>query len=67
MIVFTLLLVVLTSDGTVTTSSRNYPTADECEMAAEAARDAAALAFDILDVGTVCVKSDFSKELKPRA
>lgn len=66
LVVFTLVLVIL-SDGGTTSYSRDFQTLDACEMAEAAAHDAATRAIGVLDVGTLCIRSDFDPLIKPRA
>lgn len=67
MILYTLLLIVMTHADAVVASTRQFDSMEACQEAADAAQDAAARAPDVQNLGTLCVKSDFSKSLKPRA
>jgi hypothetical protein len=65
-VVYTLLIVVL-GDGGATSYAKTYPSQQACEAADAAAHEAAQTALFVLDVGTLCVKSEFSPLIKPRA
>jgi hypothetical protein len=62
-----LVLVLLGADGQTNTQVREFPNVTECKVAETAAHDAAKLAGNITDVGTICVKSEFDSAIKPRA
>jgi hypothetical protein len=62
-----LVLVLLGADGQTNTQIREFPSVTACKAAETAAHDAAKLAGDITDVGTICVKSEFDSAVKPRA
>jgi hypothetical protein len=61
-----LVLVLLGADGQTKTQIREFPNVTECKAAETAAHDAASLAGNITDVGTICVKSEFDAGIKPR-
>lgn len=61
-----LVLVLLGADGQTKTQIHQYPNVAECKEAETAAHDAAKLAGNITDVGTICVKSEFDSAIKPR-
>lgn len=61
-----LVLVLLGADGQTNTQIREFPSVSECKAAETAAHDAALLAGNITDVGTICVKSEFDAGVKPR-
>ncbi len=61
-----LVLVLLGADGQTNTQVREFPNVSECRAAETAAHDAAALAGNITDVGTLCVQSAFDAAIKPR-
>jgi hypothetical protein len=65
-IVWTLLLVIQADSGA---TARAYDMPDEatCEQAAASRHDAAKRAIGVVDVGTLCIKSEFSPLIKPRA
>lgn len=67
MTVYTLLVVLLAGNGSPGSYSRDFPTDQDCQAAAEAAHDAAERALGVLDVGTLCVRSEFKPNVKPRA
>jgi hypothetical protein len=62
-----LVLVLLGADGQTNTQVREFPNVNECKQAEGAAHDAAKIAGNITDVGTICVKSEFDAGIKPRA
>ncbi|MDB5650684.1 MAG: hypothetical protein JWL62_2204 [Hyphomicrobiales bacterium] len=62
-----LVMVLLGSNGQTNTQVREFPSVNACKAAETAAHDAAMLAGDITDVGTICVKSEFDTAVKPRA
>ena len=62
-----LLLVLLLGSGEVQTSARQFQSVEECKAAEAFAHEASKRASDIVDVGTICVKSDFNPDVKPRA
>ncbi len=66
-IVVHLIMVLLGSDGQTNTQVREFPNVTDCKEAETAAHDAAKLAGNITDVGTICVKSEFDAAIKPRA
>ena len=59
-------MVLLGADGQTNTQIRQFPSVTECKAAETAAHDAAKLAGNITDVGTICVKSEFDAAIKPR-
>ncbi len=61
-----LVLVLLGADGQTNTQVREFPSVNECKQAETAAHDAARIAGNITDVGTICVKSEFDAAVKPR-
>jgi len=61
-----LVLVLLGSDGQTNTQIREFPNVNACKLAETAAHDAAKIAGNITDVGTICVKSEFDSTIKPR-
>jgi hypothetical protein len=61
------LLVVLISDGGVTSYSRTFRTEYACQIAQAMTREAVPRALGVLDAGTICVKSVLNPDLKPRA
>ncbi len=61
-----LVMVLLGADGATKTQVREFPNVTECRAAETAAHDAALLAGNITDVGTLCVKSEFDAAIKPR-
>lgn len=65
--VVTLVLVLLMADGRVTPQARQMESIVECKLAEAEARAIAAQSFDVLDVGTICVRSEFDPAVKPHA
>lgn len=64
--VFTL-LVVLLADGGASSFSRDYPTEQGCRFAEAFMRERAKETLGVLDIGTLCVKSELNPDRKPRA
>lgn len=67
MIVVTLVLVLLMADGKVTNQAREMPDLLACRQAEDSAHDAAKNSFDVIDVGTICLESNFDPSHKPPA
>lgn len=66
-VVFTLVVVLLAGNGQPGSYTREFTTELDCHMAALAAHEAGKTALGILDVGTICIRSELSPNLKPRA
>lgn len=61
-----LVLVLLGADGQTNTQVREFPNVNACKQAETAAHEAAKIAGNITDVGTICVMSEFDGAIKPR-
>lgn len=64
--VYTLLVVVLSSGG-ASSFTRDHPTEEACRLAEAQTIALAHNALGVLDLGTICVKSELSQLIKPRA
>ena len=65
-VIYTLLVVVL-ADGGASSFSRDYPNERSCLFAESYMREQAQAALGVLDIGTLCVKSELNADRKPRA
>lgn len=65
--VVTLVLVMLMADGRVTPQTRQVDSILECKLAEAEAHAIAAQSFNVIDVGTLCVETNFDPKVKPPA
>lgn len=66
MTVIHLVLVFLLATGSVRVDHKEFATIKDCKIAESVAHEAAKISGDVLDVGTICVKSEFDADFKPR-
>lgn len=66
-VVFTLVVILLAGNGQPGSYTKDFTTELDCQNAAAASHEAAKTALGVLDVGTLCVRSELSPNLKPRA
>lgn len=62
-----LVMVIVTGTAEPKTEIRRFDTTQECKAAEEALHLVVKKSVGVLDIGTICVKSEFDLEIKPRA
>jgi hypothetical protein len=62
-----LVIVLLLGSGETLAKAREFPSVEACKAAEADAHEASKQAGDVVDVGTLCVKSEFNPDIKPRA
>lgn len=62
-----LVMVILSGTAEPRTEIRRFDTINECKAAETALHDAAKTSVGLIDIGTICVKSEFDLRVKPAA
>lgn len=62
-----LVMIILSGTAEPKTEVRRFDTIDECKAAETALHAAAKASVGVIDVGTLCVRSEFDLRVKPEA
>jgi hypothetical protein len=65
--VIVLVMTLWFANGTTDTVVKHQPDIQTCRTGEDAAHFAAKNSFDVIDVGTLCVKSEFDANIKARS